>query len=340
MPRHILEKATVMVVDDEPSNLRLLEIIVGGAGCPRVHCFRDPTVAVSRFEELRPDIVLLDLAMPKLDGYQVMAELQRLMNGSEVPILVLTADITSEAKYRALNGGASDFVTKPIDQLEVLLRIKHLLQHRFHQILLEDIVSERTHDLELSQLETVQRLALAAEYRDDETGLHTRRVGQTSALLAQRAGWQASDVKLMLHASPLHDVGKIGIPDAVLLKPGKLTEDEYAIVKTHTDIGSRILSGSHSPILQLAAQIAQFHHERWDGKGYHSVSGHDIPESARIVALADVFDALTHARPYKPSWPWEQSLQEIHSQAGRQFDPILTEHFLELMCDRDSIESS
>jgi putative two-component system response regulator len=245
------------------------------------------------------------------------------------PILVLTADITTAAKHRALKEGARDFLTKPLDEIEVLLRIKNLLENRFHHILLEKRVQERTQDLEKSQMEVLQRLALAAEYRDDDTRLHTRRVGQIARHIALALGWSAEQADLIFRASPLHDVGKIGIADAILLKPGKLTEEESTVMKQHTLIGGKILSESDSSWLQLAEEIALTHHERWDGTGYPAgLAGEDIPLVGRIVAVADVFDALTHERPYKHAWSTEEALAEIKKQSGRQFDPHVVEAFL------------
>jgi putative two-component system response regulator len=248
---------------------------------------------------------------------------------STVPILVLTADVTLAAKHRALKEGAKDFLTKPLDEVEVLLRINNLLENRFHSVLLEKRVLERTQDLDKAQMEVMQRLALAAEYRDDDTRLHTRRVGMIAQRIAQALDLPEEQTNLILHASPLHDVGKIGIPDAILLKHGKLTVDEFAIMKEHTVIGGNILSKSNSPCLRLAEEITLTHHERWDGTGYPAqLSGENIPLEGRIVSVADVFDALTHDRPYKRAWPIDQALLEIKNQSGRQFDPDVVKAFL------------
>jgi putative two-component system response regulator len=231
--------------------------------------------------------------------------------------------------------GARDFVTKPLDPAEVLIRIRNLLEVRFLQRelreqnkLLEQSVSERTRDLDESRFEMLERLALAAEYRDDATGEHTKRVGRTAALIARALEQPEPAVELIEQAAPLHDVGKIGIPDEILLKPRKLDAEEFDVIKTHVTIGRSILSDSRSPLLQMAEEIAFTHHERWDGNGYVSgMKGADIPDSGRIVAVADVFDALTHERPYKEAMPVLEAVEEIHGLAGSQFDPVVVEAF-------------
>jgi putative two-component system response regulator len=258
--------------------------------------------------------------------------------GTYLPILVLTADISQSIKQRALACGAKDFLTKPFDITEVVLRMRNLLETRFlhlrlagHNRELEVKVRERTLDLEAARVEVLQRLSLAAEFRDDDTGQHTQRVGHTSALLAQALGLPDEEVGLVRLAAPLHDVGKIGIADAILLKPGKLTPEEFGVMTTHTSIGGKILTGSHSPLLQLAERIALNHHERWDGGGYpHGRCGEDIPLAGRIVSVADVFDALTHPRPYKKAWPVEQAVAEVERLGGSKFDPAVVAVFLRL----------
>jgi putative two-component system response regulator len=223
------------------------------------------------------------------------------------------------------------------------LRIKTLLETRllYLQIqsqnhVLEAKVRERTRALEEAQMEIVERLAVAAEFRDDNTGQHTQRVGQMSALLAKQLGMADAQVSLVRRAAPLHDVGKIGVPDKILLKLGTLTEEEFAIVKTHTVIGARILSGGKFPLLRLAEEIAFSHHERWDGSGYAGLSGTDIPLAGRIVAVADVFDALTQQRPYKPAWSIGEAIAEIERQRGQQFDPGVVDAFLRIVHDEQA----
>jgi putative two-component system response regulator len=331
-----LQQARVLLVDDEPSNLLLLRKILTRAEIEHVEATSDPRDAAALWTEFRPDLLLLDLQMPHLDGFAVMGQIQDgLEPENYVPILILTADASAETKREALAQGAKDFLTKPFDATEVLLRIKNLLETRFlhlelkeHNRDLEERVYERTAELDQARLETLARLALAAEYRDDDTGEHTRRVGHAAALVADELGMDSSSVELIRRAAPLHDVGKIGIPDAVLLKPGKLTHDEFDHMKTHTEIGARILSSSKFTLLQLAEEVAQTHHERWDGSGYTGLTGDAIPVGGRIVAVVDVFDALTHERPYKRAWPVAQAVEEIESQKGRHFDPEVVDAFL------------
>ena len=334
-----IQTANVLLVDDQESNIQLLTSILNAAGYTKLVSTTDARQAVPLFGQIRPDLILLDLMMPYVDGFQVMEQIRALTpDRAYLPILVLTADITKEAKHRALTLGAKDFLTKPFDPVEVLLRIRNLLETRFLHLqfqeqnrVLEERVRERTSELEQAQEEILERLALATEYRDDDTGEHTRRVGHLSALLARAFGLPEQQAELLRRAAPLHDVGKIGIPDNTLLKHGPLTQAEFEIMKTHSTIGARILSGGHSPLSRLAEEIALTHHERWDGSGYpQGLKGEDIPLAGRIVALADTFDALTHERPYKTAWPLEQALAEIARQRGRQFDPQLVDVLLRL----------
>jgi putative two-component system response regulator len=286
----------------------------------------------------RPDLVLLDLHMPHMDGLEVMDRLNQIIEASYLPIVMLTGDLTPEARREALSRGAKDFVNKPFNPDEVLLRIRTLLETRFLYLqiqsqnqMLEAKVRDRTRELEAAQIEIIERLAKAAEFRDDTTGQHTERVGEMAALLARELGLSDAQVSLIRRAAPLHDVGKIGIPDSILLKLGKLTAAEFELVKTHTSIGARILSGSRFALLRLAEEIAFSHHERWDGSGYAGLAGNQIPLAGRIVAVADVFDALTQKRPYKPAWPVEEAIAEIERQRGLQFDPNIVEAFLRVV---------
>jgi putative two-component system response regulator len=280
------------------------------------------------------DLVVLDLQLPGVDGFEL---LERIVP-THVPVLVLTADDSPTTRRRALGLGARDFVIQPLDRVEVLLRVGNLLQTRRLQRMLEDRnqdlqrwVRARTADLEDARRETLERLAMAAEYRDDDTQQHTKRVGRTAALLAKQLGLSADTVDSLRYAAALHDVGKIGIPDTVWLKPGALSDTERKLLEHHTTIGARILSGSRSPILRLAEQIARTHHERWDGTGYpDGIAADAIPLAGRITAVADVFDVLSHPRPHKKAWPCEQAVQEILDQAGRQFDPEVVAAFKRL----------
>ena len=276
--------------------------------------------------------------MPGMDGLAVMDQLNEIAEASYLPILMLTGDMTPTARQEALSRGAKDFVSKPFHADEVLLRIRTLLETRFlyfqvqsQNQILEAKVRERTRELEAAQIEIIERLARAAEFRDDNTGQHTERVGQMAALLARQLGLPDPQVSLIRRAAPLHDVGKIGIPDAVLLKLGKLTLEEFELVKTHTTIGARILSGSRFGVLRLAEEIAFSHHERWDGDGYVGIRQDQIPLAGRIVAVADVFDALTQKRPYKAAWPIAEAIAEIERQRTRQFDPEIVDAFLRVI---------
>jgi putative two-component system response regulator len=342
----LLPSLKILIVDDEPVNVIVLEQFLQEDGYTQIKGVTDPRLVPALLEDYRPDLVVLDLLMPHMDGFQVLRHVTAsLPPGTYLPVLVLTADATLETRRRALEHGATDFLIKPFDEVEVLLRIKNLLRTRHQHVMLHHVnahleqkVEERTQtlltyqrDLELSQLEVLQRLARAAEYRDDETGQHTHRVGRTAAMLAQLLGSGAMECELIECAAPLHDVGKIGISDLILLKPGKLTPQEFDVIKTHTTIGAGILSGGQSDIIQMAESIALTHHERWDGTGYpQGLSGENIPLIGRIVAVADVFDAFTHDRPYKRAWPVEDAVREITAQRGRQFDAGVVDSFLTL----------
>lgn len=333
-----LRNARILIVDDEPNNVEMLRRILDREGFSRIESTTDSREAASLYVQHRPDLILLDLRMPHLDGLDVMTQLNEIAEASYLPILILSGDLTPEARRDALSRGAKDFVSKPFQQDELLLRIRTLLETRllYLQIqsqnqLLEAKVRERTRALEEAQVEIVARLAVAAEFRDDNTGQHTQRVGQMSALLATQLGLPDGQVSLIRRAAELHDVGKIGVPDTILQKIGRLTSEEFEIVKTHTTIGARILSGGKFPLLRLAEEIAFTHHERWDGTGYAGIRGSDIALAGRIVTVADVFDALTQQRPYKPAWPVTDAIAEIDRQRGRQFDPAIVDAFMRVI---------
>ncbi|OLC55524.1 MAG: two-component system response regulator [Acidobacteria bacterium 13_1_40CM_4_69_4] len=328
--------ARILIVDDQEANTRLLENLLGRSGYTNLKTTTNPREVPALYAEFSPDLILLDLVMPGLDGFGVMEALRGLVPvATYLPVLVLTADITSEAKERALASGAKDFLTKPFDPAEVLLRIRNLLETRWLHLRLQDRnrmlearVSARTEDLEEAQIEILERLALAAEYRDDLTGRHTQRVGQHAGVLARARGLADDQVTLIRRAATLHDVGKIVIPDYLLLKPVNLGPEEFEVLKAHTTIGARILSGSRFPLLQMAAEIALAHHERWDGKGYpEGLRGEAIPLPARIVAVVDAFDELTNDRPYRKAISRQQALEILERGAGSQWDKRLVETF-------------
>jgi putative two-component system response regulator len=327
--RAVYTDSLIVVLDDEPAVTDVLKRILERAGYKNVRTTTDPTEFIDFCCRSVPDLVLLDLHMPKMDGITVMRELQQREFEIEPMVLVITGDITAESRARALSSGAKDFLSKPFDVAEVLLRIHNLLDLRaVHRALhaqnqqLEVRVRERTEELEDSRREAIEKLALAAEFRDDDTGRHTRRVGELAAALAQTLRLDPDEVELIARAAPLHDVGKIAIPDQILLKAGRLTPEEERIMRTHTEVGGRLLGRSRSPLLQTAADIAWTHHERWDGKGYpRGLERIEIPLAGRIVALADVYDALTHDRPYRPAYTEEVVLRVIDEQRGQHFDP-------------------
>jgi putative two-component system response regulator len=333
-----LLEAPILIVDDLETNVRLLRAILERAGHTSVRSTTDSSRVIAMVDEIHPDLILLDLHMPEPDGFAILRQLsERASADAYLPVLVISADITERAKEEALSLGANDFLSKPFNATEAVLRVRNLLHTRLLHVQgrllnesLEEGVRQRTRELDDARFEILDRLALVSDFRDDSTGKHSRRVGQMAGLLARSLDLPPAEAELYRWAAPLHDIGKIGISDSVLLKPGPLTPAEFEQIKTHATIGARILSGSQFPILQLAEEIALTHHERWDGKGYHGMAGEEIPLSGRIVSVCDVFDALTHERPYKHAWPVDQALAEIASQRGLMFEPRLVDAFLSL----------
>ena len=344
-----LRAARILIVDDETSNISSLETILRADGYTQIAATDDPRRALTLVRETQPDLVILDLNMPLMDGFDVMHQVRALHEKyAFLPVMVVSGDYAEEVKRKALAAGAQDFLTRPFDAIEIQLRVQNLLEARFLHVQLRDQnenleqrVHERTLELESAQLELkeaqieiIVRLAMAAEFRDKGTGDHTRRVGLIASLIAQSLELSAHDVELIRRAAPLHDVGKIGVADPILLKAGKLDAAEFETVKTHCRIGAQVLAGGQAELVQMAERIALYHHEHWDGTGYPTgISGEAIPIEARILAVADVFDALTHQRPYKQAWPLEQALEEIEYQSGRQFDPTVVNAFLSLPHD-------
>jgi len=331
------KSAVLFVVDDQEHNVSLLERILARAGFGNVYSSMDPLRIPSMLDEREPDLVLLDMHMPGMDGLQAIRLIrERTAADAYLPIMMLTADVTPEVKQQGLKAGVNDFLTKPFDRLEVVLRINNLLKTRQlhmqlqqHKNTLEEKVRERTEELRRSRLEILQLLGRASEYRDDMTGRHTLRVGALSGLIAARLGLPEEEAKTIRMAAPLHDIGKIGIPDDILLKPGRYEPREFERMKTHTVIGAAIVQDSSFELLKLAGAIARWHHEKWDGTGYpDGLCGEDIPLAARIVALADYYDALTHERPYKRAWTREETIEEIKRQRGQHFDPAIVDAFL------------
>lgn len=347
-----LSSAGILVVDDEQQNVSLLERLLQREGYTNVIGSTEPQRVVDMFHEVSPDLLVLDLNMPFMDGFAVMEALTpNLPADAYFPILVITGDASAESRHRALSMGARDFLNKPIDRTEVALRVRNLLETRFlhmelqvQNVLLEDKVRKRTeglaqavrdlersHDeIRISQEETVKRLAMAAELRDDDTGQHVHRMSRYVALLAERVGVPSERTELIRLASQMHDVGKIGIPDAVLLKPGSLDAGERAVIETHSQVGFDILRDSHSELLRTGALIALTHHERFDGYGYpRGLKGKEIPIEGRLATVADVFDALTSDRVYRKAFSRDEAVDIMTKGRGTQFDAELLDVFLE-----------
>jgi putative two-component system response regulator len=332
--------ARILAADDEEANLRLLRRMLERAGYRHLTTTQDPAQLLPLFRQTQPDIVLLDLHMPGMDGMQVLDQLRpHLAAEGWLPVLMLSGDLTPEARQRALASGARDFLSKPFDPAEALLRIRNLLEMRFLHLhvreenrRLERKVAERTRELELAQAEVLERLAQAAELRDDETGEHVRRVGDLAAGVARAMGLDETFTAMLRAAAALHDVGKIGIPDAILRKPGPLTADERVRMNEHAQIGARILAGGRSELMAMAERIAAAHHEKWDGSGYpRGLSSERIPLEARIVAVADFYDALTHDRPYRPAFHPHAAIAEVERGLGTHFDPEVGRTLLRLV---------
>lgn len=333
-------EATLMIIDDERANVVLLERILASFGYTDVHGFDEAEEALDRFDDLAPDLICTDLHMPRISGFQLIDAVRgRLGPDDFLPILMLTGDLSHEAETEALARGANDFINKPFQNNQIRLRIGNLLRTRqMHLQLkrqnedLEVVVTERTMELEAARLDILERLAQAAEFRDHLTGMHTQRVGALSAMLARRLGLSDHDVDVIRRAAPLHDVGKIGIPDRILLKQGRLSPEEYETMKRHVDVGVRLLARSKSTLVKMAELIALTHHERWDGTGYpRRLKGKDIPLVGRIVAVADVFDTLLSERPYKMAWSIDDAVEEMKRQSGHWFAPHIVDALLALM---------
>jgi len=328
LPHSERSAARILVIDDQELNVDVLTRILERGGFTNFRSLTDPERFMQVFLEYAPDLVLLDLHMPRRDGFEILKDLAPYLSETFLPVLILTGDASGESKKGALSLGAKDFLAKPFDDGEVLLRIHNLLETRSlylslqtHNAELEARVRMRTRELEQSQGEVLERLAGAAEFRDGETSRHTERVGELSGQIASALGFDSEYSAMIRVAARLHDIGKIGIPDSILLKPGKLTREEFAVMASHTIIGARILSGGSSDVVTLAEQIALSHHERWDGTGYpHRLKGEAIPIEARIVSVADVLDALSHPRPYRAEWPRSSVVGLIQRGAGSHFD--------------------
>jgi putative two-component system response regulator len=349
--------AKVMIVDDEPVNVKVVRKYLQGAGYTNFLTTTDSTTAMGMLENERPDIVLLDVMMPQINGLQILEWIRADARFRHLPVVILTASTDSPTRLKALELGATDFLPKPIDSNELLLRVRNVLIVKAHQdhlqsysIELEREVQFRTMDLELSRLRVFQCLARAGEYRDDSTGRHVYRVGRCVAILASEFGFDRRQCGIVELAAQLHDIGKIGIPDSILLKPGKLTPEEFALMRKHCEYGKAIIAPptdtelelarqiaelgvnpaerSDSPMLNLAATIAMTHHERFDGHGYPChLQGTQIPLEGRLTAIADTFDALRSHRPYKPALEVDRCIEIMRAERSRQFDPDVYDAF-------------
>ncbi|MCE9583095.1 MAG: response regulator [Planctomycetes bacterium] len=341
MTQASVHHSRILIVDDEPSFTGMLETLLKVEGFVATRVVNDAREAAGEFISFQPDLVILDLNMPWMSGLEVMAQIRDLAGDVWVPIVVISGEGHSESVTKALQSGAQDFVAKPFRRAEVVSRLRNLLKVKVLQEqvekrnrYLQDSVDERTRELVDSHRDLVRRLSRCAEYRDDETGHHIHRVSRAAELLGKAAGLPLEESSVIREAAAMHDIGKVGIPDSILLKPGKLTPEEWEVMKTHTLIGATILSGGASPLLRLSEQVAMSHHERWDGTGYPAgIGGEEIPLLSRIVSICDVFDALTSRRPYKEPWPVEKAKEELSAQSGRQFDAHLVALFFERWAD-------
>lgn len=325
-----LPTQTVLIADDMPENIMVLERILRNDYRIRAATCGQRALEIAQSEE-QPDIILLDVMMPDIDGFEVCRRLKAESSTRHIPVIFVTAMEEIKDEAHGFELGAVDYIHKPVSPPIVQARVRMQLAIHDQNRELERKVRERTAELNETRLQIIRRLGRAAEFRDNETGMHVIRVSHYCRLLAHAAGMNEEDVELIFNASPMHDIGKIGIPDRILLKPGKLDDEEFRTMQSHAKIGAEILGMHRSPLLDMAYTIALTHHEKWNGRGYPcGLSGDDIPLVGRIAAIADVFDALTSERPYKKPWPLPQALELIQSEAGQHFDPKLVAKFCEI----------
>ena len=347
------EKRRILVVDDEERNLRLMEAMLAPLGHD-VSLARNGREALELAERENVDLILLDVMMPEMDGFEAATRLRERDKTRQVPIVMVTALRDVEHRVRALEVGADDFLSKPVDGTELEARVRSLLKvkayndhMRDYQRELEAEVAKRTDELRLAyaslkeaSLDTIIRLSRAAEYKDDDTGAHVLRMSHYAAVVARALGEHEKSVDELLHAAPMHDVGKIGIPDRILLKPGRLDDDEWKIMRRHCQFGRKILEGANNDVMRLAETVAFTHHEKWDGSGYPRGSkGDDIPRAGRIVAIADVFDALTSRRPYKEPFSLDRSFTILKEGRGAHFEPDVVDAFFSVESEILAIKS-
>jgi len=316
----------VVIIDDAQINLTLLQHLVRKLPDCESICFTDPVTALDWCLNNEPDLVVVDYMMPELSGTELTQKFRA--RYPDIPVLMVTADHKPETRYEALEIGVTDFLNKPVDKIEFVARAKIMLALRRSHKYLEEEVRKKTQQIVEQERETIFCLARAAEYRDPETGAHIERMAHYSKHIARNLGLSVEQQELLLQAAPMHDIGKVGTRDIILLKPGKLTEEEFTIMKEHAEIGYEVLSTSSSYLMRVAAEIARTHHEKFDGNGYpRGLKGEEIPLFGRIVAVADVFDALTSERPYKKAWSVEDASKLLHEGAGKHFDPACVTAF-------------
>ncbi|MEX2529201.1 MAG: HD domain-containing phosphohydrolase [Gemmatimonadota bacterium] len=325
--RAVSERPSILVVDDIPENLMILDEILREDFRVRVALGAELGLELALGAD-PPDLILLDVMMPGMDGFEVCRRLKADPRTRGIPVVFVTALGEVEDEARGFEVGGVDYISKPVSAPIVLARVRTQLQLRRQNQELEIRVRERTRELRATRLEIIRRLGRAAEFKDNQTGLHVIRMSHYSRLVGAAAGLPREELEVLLNAAPMHDVGKIGIPDRVLQKSGQLGPEEWALMHRHPEMGAEIIGEHESDVLQMAREIALTHHERWDGTGYpRSLKGEEIPLVGRIVAIADVFDALTTDRPYKESWSVERAVAFIESQAGQHFDPDLVRSF-------------
>lgn len=332
--------ATVLVVDDMPDNIDLIAEALGSAGYA-VRAANNGKAALKLATERPPDIILLDVVMPDMSGHEVCRALKEDPRTAPIPVIFLTALGEREDERIGLELGAVDYIVKPINPAILVARVRTHEQLRNQNRALEEQVRRRTEDLLFSRMEIVRRLGMAAEFRDNETGTHVIRVGQYARILAEECGLSPAEIDIVHNAAPMHDVGKIGIPDSILRKPARLSAAERKEMQKHAEFGARIIGEHADPLLRAARTAALTHHEKWDGSGYpRGIGGEDIPLIGRIVSIGDVFDALTHDRPYKTAWSSKRAFSYVESKAGASFDPRLADIFLKKAPEVENILKS
>lgn len=329
---------SILAVDDEPVALGFLRDHLQARGFKRVTACDRAEQALEMVKEAVPDVVVLDLVMPGMDGYEFMERLKVIKPGEFLPILVISAQGDSGSKRRALESGARDFISKPYDMVEIEARLKNMIELRWmyrglerKNAELEERVAERTQELHHTFRDVLQSLGMAIEYHNKETSVHLKRIREFTRIVARGMGVEDKRAENLADASVMHDIGKIGVPENLLTKKGPLTPQEWELMKNHTVIGADILSGYRSGLLQVARNIALTHHEKWNGLGYpRGLVGIEIPLEGRIVSLCDSFDALISERPYKPAWPLEEAVEHILEERGRSYDPNVVDVFYAL----------